>query len=579
MVLFRELAEVFQRLEQTSSSTALVAVLATFLSRLNPEEAKTVAYLVRGEVAAPFASQEIGMAERMVARAVAAAYAASQQQVERLLGVTGDLGTAAESLACGKRGRPITILQVFDRLQGIARIAGKGSQTQKCARLAQLLSRVSGLEAKYILRTVLGTHRIGVADMTFVRALAKAFTGSVENRTGVEAAYNVLSDLGEVSRRVARSGLAGLKRVAPVPGTPVRMMLASRVRDLREVPLHQRGTMFVEYKYDGERLQLHRDNKGRVSAFSRRLEPITHQYPEIIAAFNKSSVPKNTILEGEVVAFDAKANRLLPFQTLMQRRRKHEIQAYTRKVPIALFIFDLLLLNKRNLLNEPLSERRKLLESCIKPSSIIRLSKYTVTPDIAAVERYFREALGHGAEGVVIKAADGPYQAGKRGWQWVKFKREYRRELADTFDLVVVGALRGRGHRAGSYGSLLLASFDPATNKYYTLTKVGAGFSDQVLRRLPKLLQPYRMSEKHRLVETEMKADVWFEPIKVVEIAGAELTVSPVHTVARHHLQRGGLALRFPRFIRFRDDKSAEQATSVEEIYDMFRAAMQSGKK
>jgi DNA ligase 1 len=574
MHAFSELAEVFQKLELTSSSSALVAILAAFLSRLNPDEAKAVAYLLRGEVAAPFESLEFGMAERMVARAMTVAYAVPAQRVDRLLAVAGDLGTAAERLADAKRGNAKTILSVFDELRKIADTSGKGSQRLKCAKLAQLLSGASAIEAKYIIRTVLASHRIGVADMTFLRALAKAYTGSVENKHFVEAAYNVLSDLGEVSRRMARSGLAGLERVIPIPGTPVRMMLASRVHDLDEVPTHMRGEMFIEYKYDGERVQIHRDGNGAVHAFSRRLERITHQYPEIIDAFAKSDAPKNTILEGEIVAFDFKTEHLLPFQTLMQRRRKHDIPAYIKKITIALFAFDLLLIKNRSLLDQPLSERRRLLQRCIKQSRRIRLSKYTESSDIAVAERYFREALADGAEGVVIKAADGPYQAGKRGWLWIKFKREYQKQLADTFDLVVVGAVRGKGDRAGSYGSLLLASFDPATNRYYSLTKVGAGFSDKMLRSLPKILEPYVIREKHRLVDTGMQADVWFEPIKVVEVAGAQLTVSPVHTVARGLIKRGGLALRFPRFVRFRDDKTAEQVTSVREIYDMYRSAM-----
>jgi DNA ligase-1 len=242
------------------------------------------------------------------------------------------------------------------------------------SRLSKLLSAASGVEAKYILRTVLSTHRVGVADMTFLRALAKAFTGSVENRRSAEAAYNVLSDLGEVSCRMAHSGLAGIGRVAPIPGTPIRMMLAARVKSLGDVARHMRGEMFVEYKYDGERMQIHREGNGRVLAFSRRLENITHQYPEIISAFNRSKVPKYTILEGEIVALDASTDRLLPFQTLMQRRRKHKIQAYVDKVPIALFAFDLLLFKNKNLLNRSLAERRRLLESCIKPSRLIRLS-------------------------------------------------------------------------------------------------------------------------------------------------------------------------------------------------------------
>jgi len=303
---------------------------------------------------------------------------------------------------------------------------------------------------------------------------------------------------------------------------------------------------------DGERVEIHRDASGAVHAFSRRLERITHQYPEIIEAVAKSEVPKNTILEGEIVAFDFKTEHLLPFQTLMQRRRKHNIAAYIKKITIALFAFDLVLFKNRNLLNQPLSERRRLLQRCIKQSRRIRLSKYTASADIAIAERYFRKALVDDAEGVVIKAADGPYPAGKRGWLWIKFKREYQKQLADTFDLVVVGAIRGKGHRAGSYGSLLLAAFDPAGNRYYSLTKVGAGFSDKMLRSLPKTLEPYVIREKHRLVDTRMRADVWFEPIKVVEVAGAQLTVSPVHRVAHDLIKRGGLALRFPRFVRLR---------------------------
>jgi len=574
MRTFRELTATFQKLERTASNSALVAALAAFLAKLNPDEAKAVAYLVRGEVAAPFAAREIGMAERLVMRTVADAYAVSQNRVEKLLAASGDLGTVAENLAGGRRGRGISILAVFGQLQKIAGISGAGSQQQKRVKLGQLLAALSGLEAKYVVRAVLGTHRIGVADMTFLRALAKAYTGTVENKDAAEAAYNVLSDLGEISRRMARSGLAALARVAPVPGTPIRMMLASRVQELDEVPRHMPGEMFVEYKYDGERVQIHRDGKGNVAAFSRRLEPITAQYPEIVAAFAKRGIPNNTILEGEVVAFDAKADHLLPFQTLMRRRRKHDVASFIKKVPAVLFVFDLLLAGNRNLLARPLSERRRLLQRIVKPSRFVRLSKYYVTSDMAAVGGYFREALAYGAEGVVIKAADGPYQAGKRGWLWIKFKREYEKQLADTFDVVVVGAVRGRGSRAGTYGSLLVAAFDPATNKYYSLTKVGAGFSDKLLRSLPKTLKPYAIAQKHRLVETRMRADAWFEPVKVIEISGAELTVSPVHTVAENLLKQGGLALRFPRFIRFRDDKAAEQATTVREIYDIYRDAM-----
>jgi DNA ligase-1 len=240
---------------------------------------------------------------------------------------------------------------------------------------------------------------------------------------------------------------------------------------------------------------------------------------------------------------------------------------------VALFAFDLLLIGNRSLLNTPLLQRRALLRQHCRPGGVIHLSECTVSASLADLRRCFSEALAAGAEGLVVKAASGPYQAGRRGWLWIKYKREYQARLADSFDLVIVGAMRGRGRRAGSYGSLLLAAFDPAANRYYSLTKVGAGLSDRLLRELPSLLRPLRLSECHPLVQTGIQADLWFRPAKVVEVTGANLTLSPVHTVARNRLRGRGLALRFPRFVRLRDDKGPEQATSVAEIYQMYRSA------
>lgn len=395
MISFRDLAEVFQELEHTSSSSSLIAILAAFLLRLNPEEAKAVA--------PPFASREFGMAERMVIGAVAQAYATPLQQVDKLAARLGDAGTVAEKLARNNRKPLVAIASVFAQLREITDISGKGSQELKRRTLAQLLAKASGIEAKYILRTVLGSHRIGVGEMIFLRALTKAFAPGAADRNSAEDAYNVLSDLGEVARRMARSGAGGVKRIAPVPGTPVRMMLASRVQALDGVMQHMRGKMFVEYKYDGERVQIHRDPKGDIRLFSRRLERITHQYPEIVDAIKKCELSRQTIIEGEIVAFDTEAKRLLPFQTLMQRRRRHDVEAYVKKAPTALFLFDILLCKGRNLLGAPLMERRKVLQACIKTSRIVHLSQYTMSSDLAGIERYFHQAIADGAEGVVIK--------------------------------------------------------------------------------------------------------------------------------------------------------------------------------
>lgn len=567
---FKELARVFERLEQTSSSTTMIEILAHFLPQLSPQEARMTAYLLSGKVGPSFSAPEFGMAEKMIVRAVAQAFDVPPTRVMSLAVKLGDLGAVAERLN-NRRGAGLTIGDVFALLTQIPTTSGTGSQQGKIDRLARLLQCTGALEAKYVVRTVSGMHRIGVAEMTFLQGLARAVGGTKRDKPVLEHAYNVLSDLGKVAFRALSGGLASLKRVGPKPGIPVRMMLATRVEDLDEVPLHLTGPLLVEYKYDGERVQIHKDASGEMRVFSRRLEEITHQYPEVLTHVRKNLAARSAIVEGEVVAIDPKTQRLLPFQVVMQRKRKLNIEQYQERVPVAFFAFDLLYLNGTSLLVRPLSERKGLLAAHLKSDAKAQIGDFIQTDVISDAEAYFHRAVARGAEGVVIKGAASPYQAGHRGWYWIKFKKEYEKELADTFDLAIVGALHGKGSRAGSYGSVLAAAFDPQTNKYYSLTKVGAGITDELLRSLPKILKPHVIPHKHRLVETNMKMDVWFEPAVVIEISGADLTVSPVHTVAQNKLKKGGIALRFPHLLRIRSDKTAEQATTVQEIWNMYQ--------
>jgi DNA ligase-1 len=255
----------------------------------------------------------------------------------------------------------------------------------------------------------------------------------------------------------------------------------------------------------------------------------------------------------------------------MQRRRKHDIESYVGKIPIRYMIFDMLSLDSRSLLQEPLKKRKEMIKKNFKPGPQIEPVEGLLTSELAEEEEFFNNAVEHGAEGIMIKDAASPYKAGARGWQWIKFKKDYQEGLADSFDLVVVGALHGSGRRGGTYGSLLAASYDPETGKYYSFTKVGAGLTDENLAGLYKKLNKYKIKNKHRLLEIGMEADVWFEPVVVLEVAGAEITVSPVHTVAKDKIKKGGLALRFPRFLRWRDDKKPTQATNVKEIYEIYK--------
>jgi DNA ligase-1 len=566
---FKKLAELFNQLEEVSSSLKMIDILASFLKEISPEEARITAYLIKGKIAADYKSIEMGLAEKLVIRALAKATNKTPEEIQKHFHKIGDLGDVAFELI-QKESSNLKIIGVFEVLNNIAKASGKGSQEEKLNLLANLLESSSSLEAKYITRIVLGTLRLGVAEMTFLYGISKALVGSKKAKKILEHAYNVFSDLGEVAYQALKYGIKHLEKAEPIVGVPIRMMLAQRIAEISEIKEHIPNKVFVEYKYDGERIQAHIKN-DEIILYSRRHENITHQFPDVILNLKNNFKSKNAILEGEAVAIDKKTGELEKFQVLMTRRRKYEIEKYTKETPVKYFIFDILYLNNKSLLNENLLVRKEKLEENIKENEGIALAKYIISENQNEIEDFFEEALAQGAEGIMIKDSLSVYQAGIRGWNWIKFKKDYKKELVDTFDLVVVGALYGAGKRAGTYGSLLLASFDPKTNKYYTFTKVGAGFTDKDLEELPKILNKYKIKEKHRLVSTEMEADVWFEPVKVLEVEGAEITISPVHTVASDIIKKGGLALRFPRFLRWRDDKSAEEATTVKEIYEIYK--------
>ena len=572
---FSKLAEVFGRLEKTSSSLALIDILADFFPKISPEEAKISAYLLRGELSPSYEGLEIGLADKMAARAISRSENVELGEINSLFKKTGDLGLTIEKLYETKSRKSVglTIKDVFKKLVEIAKTGGEGSQEKKIELVADLLSKTSAQEAKYIIRTILGTLRLGVGEMIFLFGLAKAFGTGKKDKEILEYAFNVLSDLGEVAYAVSKSGIKKISEIEPKVGAPIRMMLANRIEELEEVKKHIPADVSVEDKYDGERIQAHIKKTGEIILFSRRQENITHQYPDVIAGLKKSFSGKEAIVEGEVAAYDEKKDKLLPFQVLMSRRRKHLVEEYVKKIPVRYFLFDLLYLDGKNFLKKSLKERKAALEKFFRQTGIINFGKYIVTGDISEIESYFSESLKRGTEGVMIKDAFGIYQAGSRGWLWIKFKKEYRQALADTFDLVVVGGLYGAGRRAKTYGSLLAAAYDPKENKYYSFTKVGTGFTDETLAKLPKMLDKYKLEKKHKSVETEMKPDVWFEPRIVMEVSGAEITVSPVHPVAKSKIKRGGLALRFPKFLRWRQDKSPEDTTTVKEVYDLYKAA------
>src|SRR6516165_5158897 len=573
-------AEAYRDLEQASGRLALIDRLAALLEATPAEALPTVCYLCQGLIAPEFAGVDLGLAEKLAVRAVATATGSDPGQVTAAVRAAGDLGAAAERLlAATAADRPATleVAGVADTLHQIARAEGPGSQGRKLDLLAGLLAQATPLEARYLLRHVTGGLRLGIGTPTILDALAQVYIGNRASRPVLERAYNICCDLGKVAAALAGGGLEAVEQIQVQPGNPVRAMLAQRLSDATEILGKLGGECAAEYKYDGVRVQAHRTASGEIELFTRRLERISTQFPDVVELLKAGLGPAEAIVEGEVVAFDAAAGELRPFGEVMTRRRKHGIAEAVQDVPVGLFCFELLFADGEDLTRLPYPQRRARLAEAITTSSQLRLTTATEVADPAALDATFERAITDGCEGLMCKSVspDAIYQAGSRGWLWIKLKRDYRTELSDTVDLVVVGAFAGRGRRAGVYGALLLAAYDPADEVFRTVTKCGTGFSDADLAALPDRLAPLARPAKPARVDARQQPDIWFEPGMVLEILSAELTLSPTYSAGWGQIKEGaGLAMRFPRFTgRWRDDKGPEDATTIQELIDLYRAA------
>jgi DNA ligase-1 len=577
---FSELVEVYEKIEATTKRLEMTDYLVELFNKTPKDLLDKVVYLTQGKLYPDFVAVELGIAEKMAVRSISMAFGISQKDVLKELKKRGDLGLTAEYLASKKIqatlfAKPLEVAGVYDLLDKIARASGPGSQDLKMKLLSGLLSDAEPKEAKYILRMVTGNLRLGIADMTILDALAISFTGSKEKREIIERAYNLTSDLGDVARTLAKEGIEGIEKYHVKIGRPIRMMMAQRLATAEEILEKLGGKAACEWKYDGERIQVHKQD-DEVILFTRRLENITAQYPDIVKLSKEHIKAKEAIIEGEAVAIDPNTGDLLPFQLLMHRRRKYGISEAAEKFPVNLFLFDALYLDGKDLTQEPYKQRRAALKSAIEETENFKLAEALITDDPKEINKFFEEAIASGCEGLILKSENGIYQAGARGWLWIKLKRSYQSKMIEPIDVVIVGAFAGRGKRSGSYGALLTAVYDKKKDSFTTICKVGSGFTDEDLKKLPEMLSPYKINHVHPRVESEMEADVWFTPAVVIEIIGDELTLSPVHTSAYGEIREGaGIAVRFPRFTgRWRPDKGPEDATSVQEIVEMYQAQL-----
>ncbi|MEM2338549.1 MAG: ATP-dependent DNA ligase [Candidatus Bathyarchaeia archaeon] len=578
-MLYSEIADAYEKIEATTKRLEMTDLLVDLLKKTPKEIIDKVVYLTQGKIYPDFVKLEIGVAERLAIKALAHASGRRESEIEEDIKKSGDIGETAQKFIAQKRQltffqKPLTVQRVYETFDKMAHASGSGAVDTKITLLAGLLADATPKEAKYIMRTVTGNLRLGIADMTVLDALAIAYGGGKETRELVERAYNISSDLGRVAKVLAEEGLEGIKKFKVVVGEPIRPMLAERLSSPEEILEKLGGKCIAEYKYDGERIQAHK--KGdEITLFSRRLEDISDQYPDAIELLKRHVLAKEAILEAECVAIDPDTGEMRPFQELMHRRRKYGIEKAMEEYPVSLFMFDALYVDGKDLTLEPYPVRRKTLEGIIRESERVKIAKSIITGDIKELENFFLEAIEDGCEGLVCKSinADSVYQAGARGWLWIKYKRDYKSEMTDTVDLVVVGAFHGRGKRAGTYGALLLAAYNPKNDTFETVTKCGTGFTDEDLAKLPQMMRKHVISHKHPRVNSLIEADVWFEPKTVIEVLGAEITLSPIHTCAMNAIRQGsGLAIRFPRFTgNYRIDKAAEDATTTNEIVEMYQ--------
>src|SRR5919112_653334 len=510
---FSELAETFEKMEKTTSRLELTSYLVHMLKRTPIEVIDKIIYLIQGKLGPDYQSKELGVAEKVAIKSLALASGYSVYDIQKTYNKVGDIGNVAFDILKDKLQKTLlyeklTIERVYDTLIKISNLSGSGSVDHKLKYINSLLNNSTNLESKFILKLILGNLRLGIADYTVLDAIAIAFTGDKKNRKILERAYNVSSDLGKIASILFNGSIDEVQSIPISIFVPVRPMLAERSPDAEEALKKMSGKMcYAEYKIDGERIQIHKQNE-RIELYTRNLENVTNNFSDIVNEFEKINT-KDFIAEGEIVSIDSITGRFLPFQSLMHRRRKYNIDDAIKDYPVRLNFFDILYYDNQDKTNLPFSTRRKTLEEIFScENEKIKLISQKMVGKVEEIDNFMTKAIEDGCEGLMIKNPDSTYRAGAREWAWIKLKREYSNKLLDTIDLVIVGAIFGKGRRVGKYGALLLAAYEPEEDTFYTICKVGTGFTDEILDEISKELKKHVIENKNpRVISGEIRMD------------------------------------------------------------------------
>lgn len=572
---FSTVARYFQEIEQESSRIKMTHMLGELLKEADEHEVAIIINFSLGQLHPPYKGLQFNIAEKNLIKVIAQLAQVHESTISELAKMKGDLGLVVESLEWEQR-QVYTVTQVYEDLCEIQKITGTGSVQEKADELVALLSHLDPLSAKYVIRIIISKLRLGFSDMTVIDALSWMQVGNKSLKGVIEDAYNVCVDLGMIATILKTQGTTALEHMHMQVGIPIRPAAAERLPNAQEI-FKKLGICAAEPKIDGFRLQVHLNKKGKdaeVAFFSRNLIDMSHMFPDLREEIIKLPVD-NIIFEGEAIVYDAATDTFLPFQETVKRKRKHDIEEVASQMPLKVFVFNIFYLNGKNLLDLTQQERRQILLKTFSSdkSATFQVIEEVIIASAEQLEDYFNACISSGLEGVMVKRLDASYQPGKRNFNWIKLKRTTIGQLEDTIDCVILGYYLGEGKRAGfGIGAFLVGVYNPTHDRFETIAKIGTGLSDQAWKDLKKKCDALKIDHepKNVMVAKELYPDVWVDPALVCIIKADELTISPLHTAHKteSHL---GYALRFPRYMGLREDKSATQATTISEIKRLYQ--------
>ncbi len=574
-MIFKEVAHTFDQMEATSGRLAMTQLLANLLRQASPTEASIICTISLGQLNPPYIGTQFAIAEKNMLKIVADLLGESEESASAEAKKVGDVGLVVQ-VGTWETQKELTVHQVYTALHEIEQVSGTGSQEERAKLLGSLLKALDPISAKFVVRIVLGKLRLGFSDMTIIDALSWMEAGNKSLRPVIEDAYNMCADIGLIARTLKEQGIEALEHMHIKVGVPILPAAAERLPAAKAI-IEKIGDCVAQPKLDGFRLQIHIDKTGfqpKIHFFSRNLQDMSFMFPDITQAVAKLDV-ELFIGEGEAIVYDPHTGTFLPFQETVKRKRKHGIEQAASELPLRVFLFDILYLNGHSLLAKTQAERRQKLLALFKnfPDDRVQVIEEKKIHTAKELEDYFNQNIASGLEGLVVKKEDSIYQPGKRNFNWIKLKRQEEGHLEDTIDCVVLGYYAGEGKRAGfGIGAFLVGVYHKTEDRFETVAKIGTGLTDIEWIELKVRCDKYSVKEKPKNVVCvkDLTPDVWVSPEIVCLVRADEITMSPVHAAGKtsEHL---GYALRFPRFMGYREDKTATEATTVAEVAHLYK--------